>query len=114
MSAPRCRSRRSSATEAHPAPRSDHWRTLVAFDCATSLAVDQLARDSMKSVQEVADEAFVDLLRKHNRPTDLKDALRRGAGLTPANDRNPGEARPGAHIERSEEFRRVLGCRASA
>jgi non-homologous end joining protein Ku len=27
--------------------------------------------------QELADEAFADLLRKHDRPTDLKDALKR-------------------------------------
>jgi hypothetical protein len=52
-------------------------RKLIAFDRATWLALDQLARDSMMSVQELADEAFADLLRKHNRPTDLKAALRR-------------------------------------
>jgi hypothetical protein len=30
--------------------------------------------------QELADEAFRDLLSKHNRPTDLKSALRQSAG----------------------------------
>ena len=72
--------------------KSDDRRKLIAFDRATWLAVDQLARDSMKSVQELADEAFADLLRKHNRPTDLKDALRRSARLMPANDSNSGKA----------------------
>ena len=33
----------------------------------------------MKSFQELADEAFRDLLHKYGRPTDLKSALREGA-----------------------------------
>jgi hypothetical protein len=36
----------------------------------------------MKDFQELADEAFRDLLRKHGRPVDLKDALRRSAGAS--------------------------------
>jgi len=39
-----------------------------------------LGADSMKSFQELADEAFIDLLRKHGRPVSLKEALRRSAG----------------------------------
>jgi hypothetical protein len=39
-----------------------------------------LASESMKSFQELADEAFNDLLAKHGRPTSLKDALRKSAG----------------------------------
>jgi hypothetical protein len=39
-----------------------------------------LARDQMKTFQELADEAFKDLLKKNDRPVDLKDALRRSAG----------------------------------
>ncbi len=72
---------------------SEERRKLIAFDRATWLALDQLARDSMKSVQELADEAFADLLRKHNRPTDLKDALRKSARLAPANDSTPAKAK---------------------
>ena len=41
-----------------------------------------LASESMKSFQELADEAFNDLLKKHGRPTSLKDALRKSAGNT--------------------------------
>ena len=41
-----------------------------------------LAAESMKSFQELADEAFSDLLRKHGRPASLKEALRRSAGHT--------------------------------
>jgi hypothetical protein len=39
-----------------------------------------LATESMKSFQELADEAFNDLLKKHGRPTNLREALRRSAG----------------------------------
>jgi hypothetical protein len=44
----------------------------IQFDDATWQALDLLARDSMKDFQELADEAFRDLLRKHGRPTDLR------------------------------------------
>ena len=58
----------------------------VQFDDETFVALDLLARDSMKSFQELADEAFRDLLRKHGRPTDLRSALRQSARRAPAND----------------------------
>lgn len=54
----------------------------VQFDDETWQALDLLGRDSMKDFQELADEAFHDLLNKHNRPTDLRTALRRSAGAT--------------------------------
>jgi hypothetical protein len=54
-------------------------RKLIAFDDETFHAVDLLARDSLKSWQELADEAFRDLLQKHGRPTDLRSALRESA-----------------------------------
>jgi hypothetical protein len=54
----------------------------VQFDEETWAALDVLARDRMATFQELADEAFADLLRKHGRPTDLKTALRRSAGET--------------------------------
>jgi len=60
----------------------------VTFDRATWMAIDLYARDSMKTFQEVAQEAFADFLRKHDRPVDLKDALRRSARSIGAND-NP-------------------------
>jgi hypothetical protein len=52
----------------------------VQFDDETWQALDLLARDRMQDFQELADEAFRDLLRKHGRPTDLKSALRQSAG----------------------------------
>jgi len=65
---------------------ADIRRKLVEFDEETWHAVDLLARDSMKTFQELSDEAFRDLLQKHGRPTDLKAALRASArsSATPA------------------------------
>ena len=54
-------------------------RKLVEFDEETWQALDLLGRDSMKALQELADEAFRDLLRKYDRPTDLKAALKQRA-----------------------------------
>ena len=54
----------------------------VQFDDETWQALDLLSRDQMKDFQELADEAFRDLLRKHGRPADLKEALRRSAGVS--------------------------------
>ena len=52
----------------------------VQIDDETWQALDLLARDRMQNFQELADEAFRDLLRKHGRPTDLKSALRQSLG----------------------------------
>jgi predicted DNA-binding ribbon-helix-helix protein len=38
-----------------------------------------MARDRMMTFQELADEAFADLLKKHGRPVDLRAALRKSA-----------------------------------
>jgi non-homologous end joining protein Ku len=54
-------------------------RKLIAFDDDTLNKLTQLARDRMGTFQELADEAFADLLRKHGIPVDLKDALRKSA-----------------------------------
>ncbi len=58
--------------------------------------LDLLGHDQMKDFQELADEAFRDLLKKYDRPVDLKDALRRSAGvsatihqLKPSQDKKP-------------------------
>jgi hypothetical protein len=54
-------------------------RKLIAFDEDTFDKLTQLGRDRMATIQELADEAFADLLRKHGVPIDLKDALRKSA-----------------------------------
>jgi hypothetical protein len=52
----------------------------VQIDDETWHALHLLGRDQMKTFAELADEAFADLLKKHNRPVTLKDALRKSAG----------------------------------
>jgi hypothetical protein len=42
----------------------------------------------MATFQELADEAFADLLKKHGIPVDLKDALRKSAALAKTNARS--------------------------
>ena len=59
-------------------------RKLIAFDDDTLDKLTQLARDRMGTFQELADEAFADLLKKHGIPIDLQDALRKSAGLSKA------------------------------
>ena len=56
-------------------------RKLIAFDDDTFDKLRQLARDRMATLQELADEAFADLLKKHGIPVDLRDALRKSATL---------------------------------
>ena len=51
-------------------------RKLIAFDEETWQALDVFARESMKTWQELSDEAFRDLLKKHGRADDLKTALK--------------------------------------
>ena len=65
-------------------------RKLIAFDEDTFDKLRQLARDRMATFQELADEAFADLLKKHGIPIDLKDALRKSASTTaPSTSRAP-------------------------
>jgi hypothetical protein len=66
-------------------------RKLIAFDDDTFTKLKQLARDRMANIQELADEAFADLLRKHGIPVDLKDALRKSARLS--KPEKPGPSR---------------------
>jgi hypothetical protein len=70
----------------------------VQFDDETWNVLDLLARDSMRDFQELADEAFRDLLQKHGRPTDLRTALRQSAGIGVIAEKFPkkskGRAKP--------------------
>jgi non-homologous end joining protein Ku len=73
-------------------------RKLIDFDDDTLDKLTQLGRDRMATLQELADEAFADLLKKHGVPIDLKDALRKSA---------KGASKP-AHIrKRADDSRSV-------
>ena len=65
----------------------------VSFDRETWHALNLLGRDKMMTLQELADEAFRDLLKKHGRPTDLRTALRVSARDTAANQNAKAPAR---------------------
>ena len=67
----------------------------VHIDEETWRALDLLGRDQMNDFQELADEAFRDLLKKHGHPVDLKEALRRSAGVAATVHRlKPGKKKP--------------------
>jgi hypothetical protein len=66
----------------------------VQFEPETWLAIDLLARDSMRDFQELADEAFADLLKKHRRPVGTKAAIRQSLREQPANDDGNRRRRP--------------------
>lgn len=61
----------------------------VVFDRETLHALNLLARDRMSTFQELADEAFRDLLKKHNRPADLRSQLKQSVKQIAANDDRP-------------------------
>ncbi len=54
----------------------------VQIDAESWAALDLLAHDRMMTFQELADEAFADVLKKHGRPVDLRAALRKSAGAS--------------------------------
>ena len=68
-------------------------RKLIEFDSETWRALEGLSRDSLASIQELADEAFRDLLKKHRRPVTLREALKASARSIPANDADGGPRR---------------------
>jgi hypothetical protein len=70
-------------------------RKLIDFDDDTFDKLKQLSRDRMGTLQELADEAFADLLKKHGIPIDLKDALRKSAAGAAVAPRKPGKKSSG-------------------
>jgi hypothetical protein len=65
-----------------PSVRRKH----ISFDGATWHALHQLSLDSMKTLQDLADEAFRDLLKKHRRPVTLREGLQESLRMIPANE----------------------------
>jgi len=57
-------------------------RKLIEFDDDRLAKLKQLARERTTTFQELADEAFTDLMEKHGIPVDLRDALKRSAAQT--------------------------------
>ena len=79
-------------------------RKLIGFDDDTFDKLTQLGRGRMATLQELADEAFADLL-KHGRPIDLKTALRQSVEIE---KRAIGAARAGSQRVPVKRLGRVL------
>ena len=62
-------------------------RKQFTVDASVMQALEALARDSGDDLDQLADTAFRDLLKKHRRPISLKDALQVSVRALPANDR---------------------------
>jgi non-homologous end joining protein Ku len=86
-------------------------RKLIELDDDTFDKLTQLGRDRMGTLQELADEAFADLLKKHGVPIDLKDALRKSASASrrssTAVTASSRPARKKSHAKRSVAKRSV-------
>jgi hypothetical protein len=67
-------------------------RKLIEFDDDTFAKLKQLARDRMATFQELADEAFTDLMKKHGIPIDLRDALKKSAKQASSQGKTPSKA----------------------
>jgi hypothetical protein len=68
----------------------------VQFDDETWRALDLLAHDRMMDFQELADEAFRDLLTKHAWPTDWKSQLRQSLDTDAPKSTKNGPRKPQA------------------
>jgi len=68
-------------------------RKVIEFDDEIYQALVQLGRDRMATLQELADESFADLLKKHGVPKNLKDALRKSVQATKKPARPPDAKR---------------------
>ncbi len=66
----------------------------ITLDQSTWQSLDLLARERMMTFQELADEALLDVLRKHGRPTDTRDAFKRSARLAQANENKAEKQAP--------------------
>jgi non-homologous end joining protein Ku len=78
-------------------------RKVIEFDDETYQALVQLGRDRMATLQELADEAFADLLKKHGVPIDLKDALRKSANVSGSARTGKAAKRPAKRVQRPHQ-----------
>jgi hypothetical protein len=64
-------------------------RKVFSVDARLLDALAFFSRDTKATLDDIADEAFRDLLKKHKRPLSLKAALQESARALPANDAEP-------------------------
>ena len=75
-----------------PEVRVSPLRKLIEFDDDNLAKLKQLARDRTATFQELADEAFTDLMKKHGIPVDLRDALKKSAKQASSEGKTPSKA----------------------
>lgn len=68
-------------------------RKQFSLDANVLYALEALARDNRDRLDQLADLAFRDLLKKFRRPVSLQEALQVSARTLPANDREPKRPR---------------------
>jgi hypothetical protein len=83
----------------------------VQLDDEMLRALNLLARDRMRGFQELAEEAFGDLLRKHRYPIDLKCALRHSANADRGGQSRPKSNRPVADLIQALQSNHAIGKR---
>jgi len=73
------RSKRKAKKPARANGNDDLVGKRIQFDRATWDAVELLAREQMKDLPEITEEAFRDLLKKYGRSADFREALKLSA-----------------------------------
>ena len=77
----------------------------VQFDDETWQAIEAVADDTGKAFQELAEEAFADLLKKHKQPVGLKASLKESIG-----ERQPARgAQAMSDFSHEEQAKRLYG-----
>jgi len=64
-------------------------RKTVVIDGDVAYAMETLARYGDRDLNELAEEAFRDYLKKHGHPISVEEALRQSVRVIAANDRTP-------------------------
>jgi hypothetical protein len=85
----------------------------VQLDDEMLRALNLLARDRMKDFQQLAEEAFGDLLRKHRHRSDLERALRRSADADRGERNRPRSNRPVADLIQALQSGNAAGKRSA-
>ncbi len=73
------KTKRKSRTAPQARKADDLVGKRIQFDRATWDAVDLMAREQMKDLPEITEEAFRDLLKKYGRSADVREALKMSA-----------------------------------
>lgn len=77
----------------------------IQVDDDTLVKLTDLGRRRLATFQELIDEAFADLLKKHGVPIDLKDALKKSARQTGATTGKPLPRRRGVKRTKKQRAR---------